>query len=186
MAAAAGIALEIACASFRLVFAIARLAQGALASVNAAPSQSATGHMLLDWNPATPGAFYLVTISSDAEGDRILRRYLTNKATLDLHAVENRLVPGQVYYCRVDVYSQWGDYLFLPGRRNALSNRAFPGPRGRPAPAGEKHETAIRLAHHDARLGYFDLSAQIVKEAPPRQQCEPDAACHLRAIRIAR
>ena len=145
---------------------IARLAQGALASVNAAPSQSATGHMLLDWNPATPGAFYLVTISSDAEGNQILRRYLTNKATLDLHAVENRLVPGQVYYCRVDVYSQWGDYLFSGPAQRFVQPRVPGAPSARLRQPAKNTKLQYVSLTATRRLGYFDLSAQIVKEAP--------------------
>ncbi|MGB0064359.1 MAG: hypothetical protein WBP85_07920, partial [Terracidiphilus sp.] len=145
---------------------ITRLTQGALGSVSAAPAQSTAGHMLLNWNPASPGAFYLVTISSDAEGNQILRRYLTNKATLDLQALQNRLVPGQAYFCRVDVYSQWGDYLFSgPAQR-------FTEPRVPGAPTARLRQPAknMRLQYVSLavsrRLGYFDLAGQISKEAP--------------------
>lgn len=145
---------------------IARLASGSIASVSGAPTQSAIGHTLLDWNPASPGALYLVTISSDAEGAQILRRYLTSKATLDLYAVQNRLVPGQTYFCRVDVYSQWGDFLFSgPAQR-------FVEPRVPGAPSAHLRQPAknFRLQYVSLtttrRLGYFDLAAQIKQEAP--------------------
>jgi hypothetical protein len=145
---------------------IARLALGAVTSVSGASTQSAGGHLQLDWNPANPGAFYLVTISSDAGASQILRRYLTNKASLDLHAVQNHLVPGQAYYWRVDVYSQWGDYLFSgPAQR-------FTEPRVAGPPAARLRQPAknARLQYvsltASRRLAYFDLASQIAKEAP--------------------
>ncbi len=145
---------------------IARLAQGAVSPVSVVPSQSAAGHTLLDWSPASPGAFYLVTISSDAEGSQTLRRYLTNKPTLDLHAVQNRLVPGQAYFWRVDVYSQWGDYLFSGPAQRFVEPRV-PGPpsaRLRQPMTTARFQQVVLTAPR--RLGYFDLSSQIAKEAP--------------------
>ena len=145
---------------------IVRLAQGASAPVSAVPTQSSAGHMLLDWNPANPGAFYLVTLSNDAEGNNVLRRYLTDKGTLDVHAVEGLLIPGQTYFWRVDVYSHWGDFLFSgPAQRFVVPRVPGPPSARMSQPArGVKFElvslTTLR------RHGYFDLSSQITKEAP--------------------
>lgn len=145
---------------------IVRLAQGAVGTANATPAQSAAGPMQLDWSPASPGAFYLVTISSDAEGNQILRRYLTQKPTLDLGAVQNRLIPGQAYFCRVDVYSQWGDFLFAGPAQRFVEARVpgVPTTRAHPTPKN------ARLQHVSltmtCRLGYFDLAAQIQQETP--------------------
>ena len=145
---------------------IVHLAPGALSPVSAVLTQSAAGHISLDWNPANPGAFYLVTLSNDAEGNRALRRYLTDKGTLDLHAVEVLIIPGQTYFWRVDVYSHWGDFLFSgPAQR-------FVAPRV-PGPPSARMRQPTRSANVEfvslttlRRHGYFDLSSQIAKEAP--------------------
>ncbi|MGD0156354.1 MAG: IPT/TIG domain-containing protein [Terracidiphilus sp.] len=145
---------------------ILHLAQGALAPVNAVPTQSAAGHMLLDWNPANPGAFYLVTLSNDADGNRVLRRYLTDKGTLDLHAVESLLVPGQTYFWRVDVYSHWGDFLFSGPEQRFVAPRV-PGP---PSARMKQPTRSVNVEFVSLttlrRHGYFDLASQIAKEAP--------------------
>ena len=145
---------------------IARLAQDTLSKLSASASQAPTGHLWLDWIPTNPGALYLVTISKDQEGDQILRRYLTNKSTLDLYVVQNHLVPGQVYYSRVDVYSQWGDYLFS-GPAQRFVEPQIPGPPSarlrQPAGKVRLQEVSITAPR---RLGYFDLTSQIAKEAP--------------------
>ncbi len=145
---------------------IAHLPQGALAPVSAVLTQSAAGHMSLDWNPANPGAFYLVTLSNDAKGNRVLRRYLTDKGTLDLHAVEGLIIPGQTYFWRVDVYSHWGDFLFSGPEQRFVAPRV-PGP-----PSARMRQPTRSLNVEFVSLttlrrhGYFDLSSQITKEAP--------------------
>jgi hypothetical protein len=145
---------------------IARLAQRALAPVSAVLKQSAAGHMSLDWNAANPGAFYLVTLSNDAEGDRVLRRYLTDKGTLDLHAVESLIIPGQTYFWRVDVYSHWGDFLFSGPEQRFVAPRVpgLPSARMR-QPIRSVNVEFVSLTTL-RRHGYFDLSSQIAKEAP--------------------
>jgi hypothetical protein len=145
---------------------IMRLAHGALAGVSTAPVRSSTGHTQLNWNPAGPGAFYLATISSDADGNQILRRYLTTKATLDLHAVQNRLVPGQTYFCRVDVYSQWGDFLFSGPAQRFVEPRVSGTPSAHIRPPAKNIRLQYVSLTVPRRLGYFDLAAQITKEAP--------------------
>jgi len=145
---------------------IAHLPQGALAPVRAVLTQSAAGHMSLDWNPANPGAFYLVTLSNDAEGNRVLRRYLTDKGTLDLHSVESLLVPGQTYFWRVDVYSHWGDFLFSGPEQRFVVPRV-PGP---PSARMRQPTRSVNVEFVSLttlrRHGFFDLSSQIAKEAP--------------------
>lgn len=145
---------------------IVRLARGAMAGVSTAPAQSSAGHTLLNWNPASPGAFYLVTISSDAEGTQILRRYLTIKATLDLHAVQNRLVPSQAYFWRVDVYSQWGDFLFSGPAQRFVEPRDPGAPAARLRPPAKNMRLQYVSLTMPRRLGYFDLAAQITRRRP--------------------
>ncbi len=145
---------------------IERLSQNSVSAVNAVPGRTAAGNMLLQWNPASPGALYLVTISIDAEGNQILRRYLTDKATLDLHAVENHLVPGQTYFWQVDVFSRWGDFLFSGPAQRFVEPRA-PGPPSPQARQARKSGSFQFVSLTSVRrLGYFDLSSQIAKEAP--------------------
>ncbi len=72
-------------------------------------------------------------------------------------------------------------------RRNAFVEPRDPGaPAARLRPPAKNMRLQYVSLTMPRRLGYFDLAAQITKEAPaPRQQREPDAACYLRAIRIA-
>lgn len=145
---------------------IARLSRNAVSPVNAVPARTAAGNTLLEWNPTNPGAFYMVTVSSDAEGNQILRRYLTDKETLDLYAVENHLVPGQTYFWRVDAFSHWGDFLFSGPPQRFIEPRV-PGP---PSAQARQPRRSARLQYVSLtslrRRGYFDLSSEIAKEAP--------------------
>jgi hypothetical protein len=146
---------------------IVHLADSALSPISAVPARSAKGNTLLAWSPANPGAFYLVTLSSDEEGSQILRRYLTDKESLDLHALENHLVPGQAYFWRVDVYSHWGDFLFSGPAQRFFEPRVAGPPSARikqPAKAAALQYVSLTVTR---RLGYFDLSSQIAREAPP-------------------
>ena len=144
---------------------IVHLGENALAPSTAAPVRNALGHAQIAWNLVSPGALYLVSISSDAEGTRILRRYLTDKSVLDLHAIEGRLVPGEAYFWRADAFSAWGD-LIDSGQAQRFIDPPVPGP-----------TTYLRLPSHGPPLrfvnltrvrrgGSYDLTAEIGKETP--------------------
>jgi len=90
---------------------ISRFPTGALASVSAAPGRTAAGNPLLAWQGLTIRAFYRVTVSEDAEGTQVLRRYLTADPRLDLRALKGKLVPGRTYFWRVEAISPEGEVI---------------------------------------------------------------------------
>lgn len=86
---------------------------GALSSASAAPSRTVAGNPLLAWQGLSMTVFYQVTVSEDADGTKLLRRYLTKDPRLDLRALNGKLVPGQTYY--------WQVQAILPDGRMILS-----------------------------------------------------------------
>jgi hypothetical protein len=145
---------------------IVHLAPNALGPLHLELRRSAAGHPLIEWTLANPGAFYLVTVGTDAEGTQILRRYLTDKGVLDLHAVAGRLIPGKAYFWHIDVFSHWGDFLFSGAVQRFVAPRVPGLPEARlkqfPNHATLQYASLASVRH----LGYFDLRAQIAKETP--------------------
>jgi hypothetical protein len=62
---------------------------------------------------------YRVTITRDAEGRLILRRFLTGKPQVDLRSIRGKLNAGESYFWRVEAYSDSGR-LILIGARNSF------------------------------------------------------------------
>ncbi len=146
--------------------AIVHLPQNSLAPAQAAPTRNALGHTQIDWGLVTPGALYLVTLSSDADGTQVLRRYLTDKGTLDLHAIDGRLDPGRAYFWRVDVFSSWGDWMLSEPPRRFIAP-AISGPSSaRMRPLSSRASLRSVNLNYVRRGIYYDLTTQIAKEVP--------------------
>lgn len=145
---------------------IVHLSRSALTPLQAEPVRNALGHTQIDWTVATPGSLYLVTISKDADGKLILRRYLTDKGTLDLHAIDGRLIPGEMYFWRIDVFSPWGERIFSGPAQQFVEPRV-PGP---PAAGLRLASPRASLRYVNLRVmrrgSYFDLATEIAKETP--------------------
>ena len=145
---------------------IVHVGEDVLAPVQGGVHLNAAGHEEIDWTVANPGVFYMVTITRDAEGNQVVRRYLTDKGSLDLHAIESQLVPGAAYFWHVDVYSRWGDFLFS-GPQQQWNQPRVAGPTQSRLQSGRQRAT-LQYASLRAmrRQVYLDLAAEISKEMP--------------------
>src|SRR5262249_40111028 len=85
--------------------------EGSLTTVRPEPGRTAAGNTLLEWKPVAQRAFYLITVRSDGEGRRVIRRYVAARPQLDLRAVDDRLEAGKTYFWRVDALSPSGKLL---------------------------------------------------------------------------
>ena len=101
----------------RLLF---RIPQDALKATRKRPALTAQGNPLLEWNGLSGWHLYRITITSDPAGQQIIRRYLTDKAFLDLRALKGKLDPTQTYYWAVDVLDPDGNTM-VTGPVNELS-----------------------------------------------------------------
>lgn len=90
---------------------IVRFAPGALRAVAGAAERTSAGNALIVWQGLPQQTLYRVTISEDADATKILRRYLTADARLDLRALRGKLTPGQTYYWQVGAISADGQVL---------------------------------------------------------------------------
>jgi len=97
-----------------------RVSEDALKTTRKHPALTAQGTPLLEWNGLSGWHLYRITISSDPPGDRIVRRYLTDKSRLDLRALKGKLDATQTYYWSVDVLNSEGRTI-LTGPVNELS-----------------------------------------------------------------
>ncbi|HKQ72249.1 MAG TPA: IPT/TIG domain-containing protein [Blastocatellia bacterium] len=70
--------------------------------------------------PGTMQVIYRATITRDAEGRLILRRFLTDKPQLDLRSIQSMFSDGENYYWRVEAFSNSGR-LILSGARNVFT-----------------------------------------------------------------
>ena len=95
------------------------------------PSQSAAGHMLLDWNPANPGAFYLVTISNDAEGNQSLAALSDRQGNARSACGRKPPRSGSDVLSGVWMCIRIGAIFCFRDRSNDLSRRVFPDRRRR-------------------------------------------------------
>lgn len=87
------------------------LPKGVLEATASELQRSASGSVLLAWQQLKTPALYRVSISRDAEGRSIVRRYLTNQSQADLRAMQNSFTPGETYFWRVEAYSPTGRYI---------------------------------------------------------------------------
>ncbi len=84
---------------------IQRVASGALGPL---PAAADTAHnVLLQWQgmSASLAALYRITISRDAEGHSIVRRFLTNASKVDLHSISGQMTAGETYYWHVEAFT---------------------------------------------------------------------------------
>ncbi len=102
-----------------------RVPDNALKTKAERPSVTPQGNPLLEWNGLEGQHLYRITISSDPEGQQLVRRYLTNVPQIDLRALNGKLNPGQNYYWYVEVLDLEGRAI-LTGPTNVL---ALPNPR---------------------------------------------------------
>jgi hypothetical protein len=147
---------------------------GALAAVSAAPGRTAAGNPLLAWQGIAMHVFYRISVSQNAEGTQILRRYLTGDPRLDLRALRGKLVPGQTYFWRVDAVSPDGRVI-LTGP--TVSFMAPAGPEAR-----DFHDRHFVLASlrtsrpgSDGVPAMPDIASQIVSRSPTPDSSVTDA-----------
>jgi len=97
-----------------------RVPDNALRTKAEHPSITPQGNPLLEWNGLEGQHLYRITISSDPEGQQLVRRYLTNVPQIDLRALKGKLDPAQRYYWYVEVLDLEGRTI-LTGPTNALA-----------------------------------------------------------------
>jgi hypothetical protein len=90
---------------------IERLPAGVLQPLSITPHLTRNGVPLLAWHGINQPALYRVTISRDAEGSDIVRRYFTKSPHVDLWAVLPELEAGHTYFWRVEALSTNGEPL---------------------------------------------------------------------------
>ena len=97
-----------------------RIPEEALQPTRKHPALTAQGNPLLEWNGLSGWHLYRVTISSDPAGEKIVRRYLTNKPQIDLRALKGKLDASQTYYWSVEVLNSEG-HTMVTGPVNEVS-----------------------------------------------------------------
>jgi hypothetical protein len=147
---------------------IFRTGEGGLTSVRATPGRTAAGNTLLEWKPVGQQALYMVTVSSDPGGLKIIRRYLTNSPQVDLRAVDRRLDAGKTYYWKVDALSPSGRLLMYGPTQSFV---AAAGPKALRQANGELLQLASLAIPATLHGTGMDLTAQIKKRTP-----EPDSS----------
>jgi hypothetical protein len=85
-----------------------RFPANALAATAAVPGVTPQGNPLLEWQGLKGHHLYRITITEDADGTQVLRRYLTADPRVDLRALKGRLDPAKTYYWRVDAVAPDG------------------------------------------------------------------------------
>jgi len=95
-----------------------KLPQGALLPTGN-PAKTSSGAILLAWQGLKAQAVYRVTISRDAAGTQIVRRYFSSTPSIDLHSIQTSLQPGETYFWQVEAFSPEG-YRFLVSPRQSF------------------------------------------------------------------
>lgn len=95
-----------------------KLPEGALLPAGA-PGKTPAGAVLLSWQGLRGQAIYRVTISRDADGIQVVRRYFTATRSIDLHSIQTSLQPGETYFWQVEAFSPEG-YKFLTSPRQSF------------------------------------------------------------------
>jgi hypothetical protein len=163
---------------------IFRAGEGSLTSARPEPARTAAGNTLLEWKPVTQRALYLITLSSDREGTKIIRRYLASQPQIDLRAVDDRLDAGKTYFWRVDALSSSGkvilsgppqSFVAAPKRKAALRDQRGQvvqlASLGMPAELPPRHAETARAGDPGLGMSAPDLQAQIAKRTP-----QPDSS----------
>jgi hypothetical protein len=138
---------------------------GALASASTAPARTAQGNPLLRWQGLAMHVFYRISVSEDAGGTHVLRRYLTGDPRLDLRALRGKLVPGQTYFWRVDAVSPDGS-LVLTGPTASFVAPA--GPQARGLQEGHLVLASLRTSRpgNAGTPAMPDIESEIVSRSP--------------------
>jgi hypothetical protein len=89
------------------------------------PASTPEGNLLLEWQALKGSYLYRITITEDAEGGRLVRRYLTGNPKVDLRALKGKLDPAKTYYWHVDAVAPDGRTILI-GPTQSFS--ASPGP----------------------------------------------------------
>ena len=126
-----------------------RVPEDALKATRTRPALTAQGNPLLEWNGLRGSHLYRVTISSDPEEERIVRRYLTDTPHIDLRALKGKLDASQTYYWSVEVLDSDGQTI-LTGPTNELALPSLP--QSRKAPFHEPH--LIEVVYTQPLPGY--------------------------------
>ena len=133
------------------------MSPGVLEAASAQPGISPGGSVLLQWHGLRAHVFYRVTITRDAEGADVVRRYLTASAQADLYALRNLLQPNQTFYWQVQALSPAGQ-LIRSGPR-----QSFVVPAGAHA---RLNRPTLREASLRAPAISADLAASIARHSP--------------------
>lgn len=112
---------------------IVRVPSGALQAAQAAPARTTSGSALLEWRGLSGSSVYRVTISRDAEGRDVVKRFLTRDPKLDLRAIQTLLKPGETYYWEADAFTPRGRAILAGPRQSFVAGDLtgqLPAPRG--------------------------------------------------------
>ncbi len=90
---------------------IERLPAGVLQPLSATPQHGRNGAPLLVWQSIKQPVLYRVTISRDAEGSDVVRRFFTKTPKVDLWTILPQLDAGHTYFWRVEALSTNGEPL---------------------------------------------------------------------------
>ena len=85
-----------------------RFPSNALSSSSERPRRTSQGNPLLEWNPIENWHLYRITISEDANGAIVVRRYLSRASRIDLRALKGKLDPAKTYYWHVEALDSNG------------------------------------------------------------------------------
>ena len=135
-----------------------RVPAGTLEAGRAQPRLSASGSVLLEWRGFRERVFYRLTVSRDAEGTNVVRRYLTASPQADLYAIRDALQSNQTFYWQVQAVSPAGQVIRVGPRQSF----AVPAAHAQlNSPAATLRQTSLRATVISA-----DLAASISRRSP--------------------
>lgn len=111
-----------------------RLPANALAPT-APPASGPTGTLEFTWTELTPPPVYRVTLSRDAEGRDVVRRFLLRDSRLQLRSPQTLLQPGQTYFWRVEAFTNDGQLILVGPAQSFVAGQM-------PAPTADRRRAA--------------------------------------------
>jgi hypothetical protein len=144
-----------------------RFPAGALGASAPHPAGTPQGNLLLEWQALKGSYLYRITITEDAEGSRLVRRYLTGNPKVDLRALKGKLNPAKTYYWHVDAVAPDGRIILI-GPTQSFSAASGPSSSRRTAP----DVPHLILAAFRPRTTAWNMAAQNI--APPNMAEPPE------------
>jgi hypothetical protein len=93
---------------------------GALTAIAPQPRRTAKGNLVLEWT-GVKDVLYRATVSRDAQGRQVLRRYLTPDSRVDLRGIQNFLEPGHTYFWWVETIPADGLPVVIGPRQSFIA-----------------------------------------------------------------